>query len=295
MRLQPVPITMGTQWSTSLDSDSFRVTEAWFPPGAVLATHTHDRAVVAVMLRGGFRTDIVRRSLACDAGFAWTEPLGERHANYVGAEGAHALVVQPDGAKAELLRPMQTLLDQVHLLRQANVMGYGHRLLSEIRTPDNLTALGVEALAMLLLADAARVKLAAGNGSRVPGWLLTARDILHDEWRAGVTVAYVADSVGVHPVHLARTFRRHYGHSLGSYVRKLRLDWAIGKLTHSDQQISSVACEAGFSDQSHFTRECKKHLGYTPSEYRSRLGGGSRVPKAGFSEVEGANVRKVGS
>ena len=72
-------------------------------------------------------------------------------------------------------------------------------------------------------------------------------------------------------MHLTRTFRRHYGHSIGSYVRALRLEWALGELAASDQPISHVACAAGFSDQSHFTRECKKRHGVTPGLYRSRL------------------------
>lgn len=280
MRLQPVPISMGSHKSRSLETDNFRVTDAWFPPGAVLGAHTHDRAVFAVMLRGGFRTEIGRQSLPCDAGVAWTEPLGEKHANYVGAEGARVLVVEPDGDNEELLRPMKSLLGEVHLIRQVNVSSYGNRLLSEIGSGDSLNALCAEALAIMLLADAARVRLRLDSGSRVPAWLIMARDILHDEWQTGVTATQVADAVGVHPVHLTRTFRRYYGHSIGSYVRKLRLNWAIAKLTHSDLQISSVACEAGFSDQSHFTRECKKHVGYTPSEYRFRFTGGSRAVRS---------------
>ena len=53
-----------------------------------------------------FRTDISSRSLECDAGYAWTEPIAERHANYVGALGAHVLVIQPDPSRAELLEPL---------------------------------------------------------------------------------------------------------------------------------------------------------------------------------------------
>lgn len=268
MRLPAVPITMGTERFQSVEGDSVRVTEAWFPPGSILAPHTHDRASLAVMLRGSFRTDIVRRSLSCDVGFAWTEPLGETHANFVGPEGAHVVVIQPDGRAEELSRPLTRLLGDVSLLRHAGVIGHARRITAEMRTPDGLSALCVEALGMMLMADAARVRSRDGNGNRVPGWLKVARDILHDRWREGVTVSQIAHSLSVTPIHFTRMFRRYYGHSVGAYVRRLRLEWAVRELESSKRPVSAVAIEAGFSDQSHFTRECKRHYGFTPAAHR---------------------------
>jgi AraC family transcriptional regulator len=271
-----VPITMGTQRFKSLDAGSFRITRAWFPPGSVLEKHTHDRAVLAVMLRGGFRTDIAHQSLACDAGYAWTEPLGEAHANHVGAEGAYVVVIQPDGRDVELLTPMASLFGEVALLRHARVVEYSRRIAAEVDACDALNRLCLEALSLLLVADAARLRSRDGNGNRMPAWLKGARDMLHDCWRDRIGVSEMAAAAGVHPVHFARMFRRYHGASVGTYARKQRLDWAARELENFERCISAIALEAGFSDQSHFTRECKRHLGYTPAEYRTRCGGASR-------------------
>jgi AraC-like DNA-binding protein len=73
---------------------------------------------------------------------------------------------------------------------------------------------------------------------------------------------------GVHPVHLTRVFRLHYGTPVGAYVRGLRLDWAAGRLTASGQCIAEIALQAGFYDQSHFTRAFKRRFGLTPRAYR---------------------------
>lgn len=276
MSLRPVPITMGTQRFHAVDGDSFRVTEAWFPSGSVLDQHTHDRASLAVMLCGNFRTDIVRRSLSCDVGFAWTEPLGETHANLAGPDGAHVVVIQPDGRAEELSRPLTRLLGDVGLFRHAGVVAHARRISAELQTPDPLSGLCVEALGMMLLADAARVRSRDGNGNRVPEWVKVARDVLHDRWREGVTVSQVAHALSVNPVHFTRMFRRYYGHSVGEYVRRLRLDWAVRELESSKRPISMVALEAGYSDQSHFTRECKRHFGFTPAAHRLRCNSASR-------------------
>jgi AraC family transcriptional regulator len=78
--------------------------------------------------------------------------------------------------------------------------------------------------------------------------------------------------VQVHPAHLSRAFRTHFKVSLGSYLRRLRLDWAREQLVHSAASLASVALAAGFADQSHFTRAFKRYTGLTPNTYRRTIG-----------------------
>ena len=73
----------------------------------------------------------------------------------------------------------------------------------------------------------------------------------------------------VHPVYLAGKFRRHYGASVGEYVRRLRLKTACRELSHSDAPLSDIAAGVGFYDQSHFTNACKRLTGMTPAQYRA--------------------------
>ena len=267
--------TFPSPWGRSASSRSTREAFASrepVPTGFRAEKHTHDRAVIAVMLPRGFAGQRAH-SIACDAGFAWTEPLGEAHANHVGAEGAYVVVIQPDGRDVELLAPMASLFDEVALLRHARVVEYSRRIAAEIDARDALNALCLEALAMMLLADAARLRSRDGNGNRMPAWLKVARDMLHDRWRDGISVSHVAAVAGVHPVHFAGCSALH-GAS-GSYVRKLRLEWAARELESRERRISAIALEAGFSDQSHFTRECKR-TGLHPAEYRSAMRGEPR-------------------
>src|SRR5215208_1288836 len=46
----PVPVTMGSPRFKTRETDSFRVVEAWFPPGAVLDAHSHDRPVMRMRI-----------------------------------------------------------------------------------------------------------------------------------------------------------------------------------------------------------------------------------------------------
>jgi AraC family transcriptional regulator len=73
--------------------------------------------------------------------------------------------------------------------------------------------------------------------------------------------------VGTHPVHLARTFRRHYHMTMGDYLRQVRISYAMNAL-RGDNLVSDIAAQAGFSDQSHLGRIFKTVTGTTPRQFR---------------------------
>ena len=52
------------------------------------------------------------------------------------------------------------------------------------------------------------------------------------------------------------------------FLRKLRLRIASRALIYGDASLSDVALSAGFADQSHFSREFRRHFGRTPRAYR---------------------------
>jgi AraC-like DNA-binding protein len=72
-------------------------------------------------------------------------------------------------------------------------------------------------------------------------------------------------------VHFAAVFRRHYGCSVGEYLRRRRVHRARQRLAETDLPLAEIATEAGFADQSHLTRMFKRFVGLTPGQYRTFL------------------------
>jgi AraC family transcriptional regulator len=107
------------------------------------------------------------------------------------------------------------------------------------------------------------------NARRPPDWLREARDYLHDSFSERFDLTELARVAGVHPAHLAREFRRHFHCTAGEYVRRLRLDRAVQQLSQSEESIAEIAADAGFYDQSHFSRAVKAHTGLSPAAYRA--------------------------
>jgi AraC family transcriptional regulator len=269
MRRANVPVTMGSPRFRTAATSGCTVTEAWFPPGAVLEPHTHERTIFAVMLDGSFDSAIARRRLECTPAAVWTEPREERHANYIGRSGARVLVVQPDPARLDLFEAFAPLTDEVRLLRHAGIAADARRVLAELDVADALSPLAIDSLVLTMMTTASRLSFGGDRRrGRLPDWLARAQEILHAHFRDHVRLADVAAAVGVQPSHLAHAFRRHFRTTVGAYVRSLRLDWAVGRLTTTDDPIAEIALAAGYSDQSHLTRECRRARGLSPGEYR---------------------------
>jgi AraC family transcriptional regulator len=78
----------------------------------------------------------------------------------------------------------------------------------------------------------------------------------------------LASDVGVHPVHLAATFRRSFGVTVGEYVRERRVERARRMLAEGKRSITEIAFDLGFANPSHFSRVFSAYTGATPLEYR---------------------------
>ncbi len=95
-----------------------------------------------------------------------------------------------------------------------------------------------------------------------------AREVLDADPAAPVTIAAVADSLGVSPAHLVRSFTRTYGIAPHRYLISRRLDLARRRLLDGDD-AAHVATATGFYDQAHLTRHFQRLLATTPGRYRS--------------------------
>ncbi len=259
---------------TSARLSGFLVNDLVFP-----ASHRHrvdpEDGYVAVFLEGALEKTFVTGAQTFAGGSALTMPAGAAHRTKVGRRPTRVVVIHPaaDGAPAF---PWASLLRAVSETREASRLGSAWRLAAELRASDDAWPLAAEALCLELVAGLIRSERSASTTNRTRPWLEPVRERLHASFGSRVTLAELAESAGVHPVYLARSFRERYGVSVGEYVRRLRLDWAAAQLTASETPVAVVAAEAGFADQSHFTRAFKRHTGLTPGRYRRVLQGDRR-------------------
>ena len=253
-QMASLAVHAGTNARRAIRVGAYEVSKVDFAEGRELPWHSHPRACVAVVVRG--RVSKRFASLAADAGVGTlvSMPPEEEHEDRFGREGSSIVVVESaDG------------VDQLACFRDWHALLIGLRIVRELTIADRFSALAIEGLALELCALAARGRALP----RAAPWLRQARELLGERFSELPTAVEIASEIGVHPVHLARAFRAQYGESLGGCVRRLRLEWAAERLVQSDVPLVSLARDAGFVDQSHFTRAFRKQFGTTPGRYRA--------------------------
>lgn len=103
------------------------------------------------------------------------------------------------------------------------------------------------------------------------------RDYIHDRLDEEITLDQLA-SVARQTVHqLLICFRATFGMSPWQYIIAQRLRLAQRFLTHTRQDITTIAFAAGFSSHSHLTRAFRQHLGCTPKAFREGKQGALRI------------------
>jgi AraC-like DNA-binding protein len=105
---------------------------------------------------------------------------------------------------------------------------------------------------------------------RQAGWLRDARALLETDGEEPA-MRDVARALGVHPVSLARRFRRQLACSPREYRQRWRVRRALALLA-TGAALPRVAQDAGFCDQSHLCRSFRRQLGMTPGAYRRLVG-----------------------
>ncbi len=71
---------------------------------------------------------------------------------------------------------------------------------------------------------------------------------------------------------LSRLFRRALGVSPIEYMVRLRIERAMELLSSSEESITEIALQLGYSDGNYFTRQFRALTGTTPTEARRRAG-----------------------
>jgi AraC family transcriptional regulator len=268
MNSTPSPIVLSRQ-DKRVEASGFVLTQTYRPSGLVLPPHFHEHANIALTIEGFFTETVGRKPYEVNPCSVIFRPAGEKHSNRYGKTAAHCLIIEVRPQRLSELRQVTEILDRASYVEGGMISSLALRILREFRTLDAVGPLSIEALTLEMLVQATRLDVVQGHNP--PRWLQQAREVIHEQFLESLSLSSVAELVGVHAAHLAKMFRRHYGCTLGDYVRRLRLDYASQLLARSERTLTTIALAAGFYDQSHFAHLFKLRFGVTPGVFRADL------------------------
>lgn len=232
----------------------FAVSEVVFAGGTVIGRHSHPRGCLAVVVNGRVRKTYSRVAHEAVRGDVVTLPDEEPHSDIFGLDGATLVVVEAE-----------RFFSQTRAFVDDAALALAHRIRQELSRSDAFTPLALEGLALELTAQQRR---SLNRHTQVDD----AAETLRSRFREPPTLEELAAEVGLSAGELARCFRVRFKQSVGAYLRSARLEWAAGHLIRTDAPLAQIACEAGFADQSHFTRCFAARYGVPPGRYRTLHG-----------------------
>ena len=91
---------------------------------------------------------------------------------------------------------------------------------------------------------------------------------LLEHYREQITLNDIAKMCYVTPEHFCRCFKLQTGFTFKEYIISLRLDYASRLVKYSEESITGICFECGFSSPSYFTKLFYKRFGKTPAQIR---------------------------
>lgn len=242
--------------------------ESLYSPNLTLPKHTHERAYFCFVLRGSYDEMRGVRTQTCKPSSLIFHHQQETHADRFHARGAHLLNIELGPKWIESLCQQSIVLDSPLIFNGGLSSYLANRIYLEFRNNDAASVIAIEGLALELIAEASRNGI---HERTLPRRIKLAREYLVAHFSEPISLSSLARLVAAHPVYLAREFRKCYGCTVGEYLRQLRIELACRQLATSEDTIASIALNAGFSDQAHFSKIFKRRTGKTPSEFRDTL------------------------
>jgi AraC family transcriptional regulator len=243
------------------------LTEYQFAADHTIPKHCHEQSYLSLVLEGEWQESFGATARERKPLTLTVHPAGELHSERLGKSGARAFHVEFSAAWLRRLGSYAGVLTRAAQVEGGPLTWHALRLHAELRTADSHFPLIVEGIVLESIGELARSTDEQPRPD-TPSWLAKVRDLLHARFAERLTLEDIATAVDVHPVHLARTFRRHCRSSIGDYVRRLRVQFACRELTASRRSLAEVALAAGFADQSHLSREVRRLTGMTPGDLR---------------------------
>jgi AraC-like DNA-binding protein len=222
--------------------------------------HDHPHHQVILALEGALDMEIGRSSGRVDSMRGALVPAGTMHA-FAGI-GRNRFVTL-DIAAGSSVAPRGLLAQDIAFFAVPRAVEH---LLGYLETrPDSLQA-EMDHIAPLLASA-----LAAPSADGVmPEALQRAVGFLRRAHRRPITCDDAARAAGLSTARLHALFAQWIGMGPGRYLSEIRLGHARDRLAAGDDPIAAIALDAGFSEQSAFSRAFRRRYGESPAAYRRR-------------------------
>lgn len=240
------------------------------PGNFKLKNHSHSNFHLCFVVQGSFEEINNSKVVECKKQSVRISKPTAKHEIYFGSEGGECIIIQLNDRFANINNPW------FHFNEDSFYDSHSSYI-SDFFINKNINSISPSTLEIALRKFLASCLNNNNHELCEPDWLKEVKYFIDSNPSLSFDSSKIAEKVGVHRVHLSRTFSKLMGCTLQEYIILKKLETAHSFLNESDLNITSVAYEAGFADHSHFNKIFKRYFNTNPLLYKSKLLSGAHV------------------
>jgi AraC-like DNA-binding protein len=245
--------------SSIIENDIVTITKANYGDNAFMPDHFHDKTAISFVLSGSIIETVNNNDTLGGIANVIIKPKKTVHRD-VYSKNCSIICIYLN-AENELSNSTQNLLKNWSWLHSPDNYMFLNTILKSKKEKEQLE--GIENF----IAYFNRKKKDL-NYQLPPIWLKELKNILDTSYNESLNSSELANMFKVHPVYMARVFRKFYGQSIKSYLNILRVNGTMASILNSNDKLASIAYDNGYSDQSHLNRKFKTATGMTPHNFK---------------------------
>lgn len=252
------------QGLNAFQTESFHVSITAHPASTKTPIHYHKNPYLCLLLQGMYEEHNRDKKTVLKAGSVLYREAGNEHANTFSNQSGRCLNI-------EILAP-DRLADENNLfLPSVAIERIGtkeiYSIFESLRTSRFEDVLNIQCYEAIV----AHFEMIPVVGN--PAWIQGVKEMIHDDPFAKLSLSELSRMFNLHPNYIIRKFKKCTGFKLSEYLTKIRLESALAGMISSVYDLTTIALENGFYDQSHFNRNFKQHFKATPSQLRKNIAG----------------------
>lgn len=109
------------------------------------------------------------------------------------------------------------------------------------------------------------------KNDKFSGLIEQIQNIINRRYFENITINDIADEVFLTPTYICLLFKQETGMTINEYLTQTRIEISKNLIADKSNKLTDIAYLVGYADSSYFTKQFKKHTGFTPKEYRNNV------------------------